>query len=512
MSLDTIRDILDYFEQKQARQDALLIKEDDQYKSLSRNQLTKKVHHLGRILIEMGVAKGDKIGMMAENRLEWPITYLAVTCIGAIIAPISILWESGELEILANNGDLKMIFTSNTYLEKIIPMIDKVPTLQQVITFDPLESPVNKVQYLNLLSENLPDLRLPEFLVSPEDTAEILFVNVTLGVELSHRAIMANVEGIFNTLQLDPLREMGKKSLMLLPFSHLYPSVLGVLMPLLADWTAVTAATARIDRILRIINETKPNYIFLVPLLLERFYTRLNMRLKKGNKTLDMVGMEKLEFLFTAGVKCPEPLIQNVEQLGLNVLEGYGVSEMAPFITFSRNDKYKRGSAGFCLENGELMIHSPNKNGIGEVVARGPNMMKGYYNKPQPTEEITQTGGVYIDADGWLHTGDIGYLDEEGFLFITGRLRNIIVTKGGTNVYPTEIEKRLLENQYIANVKIIMRKDDLYGEYPFALIQAEKKITVELFIHELNSLIQEQIQSFNGKMAAYKIPKGFKLI
>ncbi len=515
MTCHTIRDLLLMAANLRPHQEILRIKEDDLYQKLTCKELAESVRELGNGLLRLGVKKGAKIGIMAENRQEWPIVYLAVTSIGAIITPISILWEKPELEKLANTGHLSFIFTSRIYLDKITAIQPLVPSLQQVICFDTLPTDAAQIPFSQITESGQKSMREGNDLfatlqVNSEDIAEILFVNCTLGVQLSHRAMLANVEGIYNALDINGA--IGKKSLLLLPYSHLYPTVFGILLPLLAPWTTITAATARMDHILRIIKETEPHYIFLVPLLLDRFYTRLSGRLKKGEKTLATLGFEHVEWVFTAGAKCPKDLIVKVNELGLRVLEGYGVSEMAPFITMNTPAKFRPGSVGKPLPNVELMIQYPDGAGNGEVTAQGPNMMTGYYNLAEANEAQKALGRTVIDEKGWLHTGDIGRIDEDGFLHITGRSRNILVSKGGTNIYPVEIEAALLKSPYIAGVMVVARWDEINGEYPYAYIQAERKTTATLSDEELHFHIQETLKGLTGQLAAYKIPRDFKMV
>lgn len=494
----TINELLLSIDEQQFNLDALVVKEGDDYKTLTYGELITAVRALANGLLERGIQKGDKIGIMSENRAEWPVVYLAVTSIGAIIAPISILWEPPELETVAKTGDLKMIFTSPKYLEKINAIIPNVPTLKQVICFhSPLYRELEQTQ------GSFPAVR-----VEPGDIAEILFVSGKMGVMLSHGAIMSNAHGLFQTIGFSP--EPGKKLMMSIPFSHLYPTVFGILLPLMGRWTAVTSAEANMARILRMIKETRPHYIVLVPLILERFYNRLQGRIKKKNLTLENVGLDDLECIFVAGVKCPEELITNVETLGLPVLEGYGVSEMAPFITINTLPRRRTGSAGLALSNVELKIHQPDAEGNGEVIARGPNMMSGYYKMPEIQPEMAHEGGTYINPEGWLHTGDIGRIDKDGFLFITGRLRNIIVSKGGTNIYSREIENKLSENPYIAEVRIVAKQDDINGEYPYAYIRPTPGLLEKP--RDLDHIIQDQLNALSGKIAAYKIPRAFEII
>ncbi|MCP4215564.1 MAG: acyl--CoA ligase [bacterium] len=502
---------------------ALLLKDGDSYSEISYKQQLEAVETLARCFIALGIRKGDKIGIMSENRAEYHTVYLAVTCIGAVIVPVSILWEPPELIAVAQNSDMRLIFASQNYIGKIAQMQPKVPHLEQVVCFEPLQEFQKETyhyypQFLEKWSTDVVS-RIDVFShvsVQPDDIAEILFVSYKLGVLLSHRALISNVEGLFRAL--DGGKEAGKKLMMIIPYSHLYPSVFAVLLSMRAGWSVLPTATARMDHILKMVKETRPNYIALVPLLLERMHMRLEGRIKRKNRSLEDLGLQDLDAVFVAGVKCPEDLIAQVEDLGLIVLEGYGLSEMAPFISMGTVQRHRCGSVGPALPNVELKIANPDAGGNGEILARGDNTMSGYYKLPA-CEEGTVPGSVFIDAEGWLHSGDIGRVDDDGFLYITGRSRNIIVSKGGTNIYPSDIEERLLESPLIKKVKVVPRWDEVNGQHPFALITIEKDalqvkdpLTGNVITRNPAEAVKEEINNFMGKLAAYKIPKNFEII
>lgn len=522
MRFRTINDLLKHAEAGRPENDALTIKEEDTYKTLSYKELSRSVHQLGNGLTALGIKKGDKVALMAENRAEWAIVYLAVTTIGAVIIPVSILWEPPELATLFNKGDVRFVFTSGKYIDKIDAAVPNVSPVEQVVCFDcPPGHGEKSTGFAALLESGEQMLsdrvdHVSDAVIEPGDIAEILFVSSTMGVMLSHGAIVSNVAGLFGTLKFE--EATGKKMMMIIPFSHLYPTVFGILLPLMARWTSVTCAFARMDHILRMVKETSPHFIVLVPLLLDRMYTRLKGRLKK--KTTDMLGLGQLESIFVAGAKCPEDLIAGVQDLGFTVLEGYGVSEMAPFITMSTLEHHCPGSVGKPLCNVKIKLLDKDKQGNGEILARGPNMMSGYYryNEDEAGKGGEETygpgaakseGRIYIDQDGWLHTGDIGRLDEDGFLYITGRSRNIVVNKGGTNIYAKDIENVLLESPLISGVKAVPGWNDVTGEYPYVFICAKRG---NLTDRELDEAIKKELEELSGKIAAYKIPKAFKIV
>lgn len=514
MKIKTIRELINKIDTNFFNNDAIIIEKDKNISYLKYYNVLLEINKLSYILINKGIQKGDRIGLMSENRKEWIITYLAITNIGAIITPISIFWEQEEIKELYLNADFKMLFTSVIYIKKILKVKNIINNTSNVICFDNynISNKNNDIliykTIINSIKEDNKEIKstLDKINIKPEDTAEILFVSSKLGVELSHSSILSNVYSIKETLYPNINKE--KKLMTIFPFSHLYPTVFGILLPFLMGWSIITTDTGRMDRIIKIIKEIKPNYILMVPLLLERFLNRLKIKLNKNS--FNSLGLQNIEFIFVAGVKCPEDLIDKVQKTGLTVLEGYGVSEMSPFLTLNTKNANKTGSVGKPLKNVKIKIDNPKEN-IGEVLAKGPNMMKGYLNLILTEENFKEYGALFIDDNGWIHTGDKGYIDEDGFLYIIGRSRNILVTKGGTNIYPKEIEDKLIKSPYINNVRIVSRFDDFNGDYPFAEIVLNEKKCSNITKNKLESLIQEEIEKLSGKIASYKIPKSFQI-
>ncbi len=517
MPINTIRDLVKQAEDYPQSINAFILKDELNDCQISYANLLKSVYKLASSLLNYGIKKGEKIGIMAENRVEWTVVYLSVTSLGGIIVPISILWEPPEIDNVLKNSGMRLIFTSSRYLEKINKAYNEDSLLEEIITFDETDTDTNYnctvLSYSSLMASNLEIKEIDSHIfdsieLAPSDTVEILFVSTSIGVELSHHALISNMKGILDTFDLSSEQGgMGKKMLMIIPFSHLYPTVFGILMVLMANWTLVTTSAARMDFILRIIKGEEPDYIILVPLLLERMVNRLEARLKKRSGGLAEIGFGNTKFIFTAGVKCPENTIVKMEDMGIPVLEGYGLSEMAPFISVSSPAFHRPGSAGIRLVNVEVKIDAEDEMGVGEILARGPNLMSGYFGLTKNPADLTDKGYVFMDKDGWLHTGDLGLIDKDGFLYIKGRKRDIIVTRGGTNIYPREIEQKLMECPYIKQVKIIKKYDEVFGEAPFAIIYAENIEGVDI-----EKAIGLELENLGGKIASYKLPKGFELI
>ncbi|TYB32223.1 MAG: long-chain fatty acid--CoA ligase [Candidatus Mcinerneyibacterium aminivorans] len=198
--------------------------------------------------------------------------------------------------------------------------------------------------------------------------------------------------------------------------------------------------------------------------------------------------------------------------LGINVYEGYGLTETSPVVATGNPVHHKVGSVGLPLVNVDVKIENPDEEGNGEVLVKGESVMKGYYKLPEKTEEV-------LDDEGWFHTGDIGYIDDEGYLFITGRLKNVIVNKSGKNIYPEEIENKILKSEYVDEVVVISQKDEDKNEYPYAVIHPNMEAISSLETEKNKTYSNEDIKNLIGKEMAkaieklpyYKKPSGFEI-
>ncbi len=465
MKFHTIKEMVENFDREKFHLNAFNIKEENSYHSITYGDLQDNIKALGNGLRKMGIKKGDKIGLLSENRVQWPIVYFAVTSIEAIIVPIDIFLENRELEILTSFSDLRMVFTSNRFIEKIAGLKFLLKTPVQVVCFDEIKelyketakkaakkgdkrAGINKKNF----NEKIKSIEAGELeketafagyrfihfdsilrigkqlfqngrdeygpiAVDPEDIAEIIFESCKIGVELSHNAIM-HAYNMLKTLELP--RNGQARWLTVIPFTRVFPTMLGIFVPMLAYHTSVSITTSKMEIIFQTIKETGATYITLVPVLLEKFYKQVKKSLLKGIPFEEM-GLNSLKCIFVGGAPCPLDVIEGVEELGIQVLNVYGLCEMPPALTMNTFANNKPGSVGIPLEHVRVKIDNPDAMGNGEVLAKGTSLLKGYYKSAGKADESNNGGRVHIDDKGWLHTGDIGRIDDDGFLFLTGR-------------------------------------------------------------------------------------------
>jgi long-chain acyl-CoA synthetase len=359
----------------------------------------------------------------------------------------------------------------------------------------------------------------------PEDRAVILYTSGTTGrskgAMLSHHNIVSNIQAASQRFQLDS----SIQTLSFLPINHVFEQVCGVLLPLSLGGQVSFAQS--IKKLGDNLNEIKPTFLIGVPavyrLLLDRIMRNINSKnlsrfLYKYPLTRNIVAKKVRQSLgerttFVSGGAALDPAIaEGFHNLGLNLLQGYGITETSPIISAESPFKSKPGTTGEVLDGIEVSIDNPNSDGDGEIKVKGPNVMLGYYNNDIATAEALN--------DGWYRTGDLGHIDGDNMLSICGRVKNLIVTPNGKNVYPEEIENQLLKSPYIAEVMVYGHKVGATAEEVYAVIfpdeetlfalnkeQEDKPISAE----EIEALIRKEVLTWSKELADYKRVKKFTL-
>ena len=383
------------------------------------------------------------------------------------------------------------------------------------------------------LDENdlVPDRTFLDAEIDPDALAVILFTSGTTGnpkgVMLSHRNITSNIMDVCRICQV----YQTDKTLSLLPIHHTYECTLGMLLVLYRG--ASTAFCEGFKYISQNMKEAQNTFIIVVPRVLELVYDRIQKgiekqgkektfrRAMKVNKALRKVGINlsrtifksvidglggKLRVVITGAAALNPKIFRAFEDFGVMVLQGYGMTECTPLISgtpgSAPDERYRKaGSVGATVDKGEIKIINKDENGIGEVLFRGPNVMLGYYNMPEETAKT-------IDPDGFMHTGDLGFVDKQGWLYLTGRAKNVIVTKTGENVYPEEIEDEIRTAPAIEECMVFPYNDHGEETVGIQILPAMENITEELghepSEQELNSYFKELVTDFNQSLAVFK--------
>jgi long-chain acyl-CoA synthetase len=512
MEIFTIRQMLDQSVEKFRDSVAFQIKQDDEYRKVKFSQTSDLIKKLRQALVDLGVGKGDRVALISENRPEWPISYLAITSLGAIVVPLDAMLNKEEVLPLLNDSGAKAIILSQKYQDYIqdLELAGKNILMEE---FDELAG---------VTSEALPSLDL-------DDPASIVYTSGTTGIPkgvvLTHKNIMSNVISVASLFDLGPKDNF----LSVLPLYHTFETTAGFLGPFYKGCTITYAESLKSYNILKNMQETGVTIMCGVPLLYQLFYDGIlrEVEEKKKDKAFSLlfkissfvkrvIGVNigkklfsivhkkfggKIRFFVSGGSALDVDIALNFDRMGFTILQGYGLTESAPILTCCTLQENKIGSVGKPIPGVEIRISGGNA--MGEILAFGPNIMKGYYKRKELSSRIV--------VNGWLHTGDVGYLDEEGYLFITGRSKDVIVTGSGVNVYPEEVEIVLNKSPLIKESCVIGAKVESGVRKGTEEVMALIVPNMEYFnkigqVDEkfINKAISDEIANLNNKMAEFK--------
>ena len=473
-----------------ARPDAMRYKQMRTWMTLSHADVEQRVTRLAAALRQMGVGPGDRVALLSENRPEWAIVDYAVLGIGAADVPVYPTLPANQIAYILRDAGTKVIFASTPeQLAKIREIRDEVPGLERVIAFDDpgdrtgvsLLSDVYEEGRRAIEAGQVEDFREAATRVGRDDVATLIYTSGTTGnpkgVMLTHFNIASNVAACqqHGVLRANP----GEVALSFLPLSHIFERTADYFY---WDQGVSIAYAESIEKVADNMGEVRPHLMVAVPRLYDKIYAKvmgatgvkkkLVMWAKGVGETIAegrLAGREPTGVLAFQGrladklvfsklrartgdrihtfISGGAPLSAEVAKFffaaGLPVYEGYGLTETSPVISTNRPGAVRLGSIGIPVPGVEARIGE-----TGEILARGPNIMKGYWNNPEATAEV-------IDPDGWFHTGDIGEFDADGFLRITDRIKNLLVTAGGKNIAPQPIENQVATSPYISQVVML---------------------------------------------------------
>lgn len=531
--IEDLKDMLDKTANKNSTKIAFKVK-DSNGKIINKTYIDFKndVQNLATKLMQMGM-QNQRIAVMGKNSYFWAISYLAATIIG-IVVPIDKEASKENVKEFLNVSNAKAIIADNKYLNEIFEIKSKLKNEVLLIDIQ------NTSQYTNLSDLITEGKKIIEngnkdyenIKINPDEMKILLFTSGTTGnskaVMLSHKNICSNIISIASIVKVDN----STKVLSILPLHHTYECTIGYLLVIYGGGTICYCDGLRY--ITKNIQEYQPTFILCVPLLLENVYKKVIKTLKSSlpekytkdeSKIIDnlpfyLKGIVKRKvkkslggkiktFIVGAAAIKPE-LVETFFKLGIKVLQGYGLTECSPLVAGNNDFYYKAASCGMPIPNVEYKIDNPNDEGIGEIIVKGQNIMLGYYGNEEATKKVL--------VDGWFHTGDLGYIDNEEFLYISGRSKNMILTKNGENIYPEEIENILNDDDLIEESLVIGTsngKDDVQVKAKiFPNIEAIKeylgnKIPTK---EEISKILNEAVKKANEKLPNFKHIKSFKIM
>jgi len=476
ISLNTvsITDIMEAINKNYGDITALQIKEKDgSFRKISYIELGRRTVDVSSNLIKLGIVKDDKIAIYSENRPEWPVVFFGIVCAAATVVPLDVKLSEAEVQFILSNSQAKCVFVSEKHLGVIDKIRQSLSELKYVIVMDDSQrQDVIKLKDLKLISEENKNRSIRE-----EDTALIIYTSGTTGsakgVELTFRNLMFQVRSLSEIIEY----KTGEQFLSILPLNHTLELTGGLLAPLYAGACITYCDSLKSTRILSLMQETHTRMMVCVPLVLKMLHDGIidkvvKMPAYKQRLFNALLSLSKklLRFNFRLGrllfwnvhqqfgavlfgfVSGGAPLNVDVEinfnALGFRILQGYGLTETAPVIAVNTYEYNRFGSVGKPLPGTEVKILKENESSKdGEILTRGNHVMKGYFQSPEKTAEVIK--------DGWFHTGDLGYFDEDGFLYISGRIRNLIVLGAGKKVFPEEVEEVISKSPFVKEICVL---------------------------------------------------------
>ena len=500
--------------------------------SITYEEFKNDVVHLGTDFIKRGFLN-KRIAVIGKNSYKWCVSYMAASIVG-IVVPIDKELHCDDVinfmnvsEAVCILGDLKNLtsikenFTKLNNQETVLVSFDKVDAkTNDILYFDNIKV-IGKDSYLNGFHD------FDDIQINPDELRILLFTSGTTGnakgVCLSQRNICSNILSTYGIVKV----KRSDLFFSVLPLHHTYECTLGFLLPIYSG--ASIAHCEGLRYIAKNMAEFHPSVILCVPLLLEKLHKTI---IRNMNKTLpekyrkenqDENPFDSLPFfikkivktkvkntlggrlrVFIVGAAAANPeILSDFRKLNLNTLQGYGLTECSPLVAGNTDFFQKDDAAGLPIPNVEYKIDSPNAEGIGEIIVKGPNVMLGYYNNPEATANVMK--------DGWFHTGDLGKIDENGYLYITGRCKSVIVTKNGKNIYPEEVEYYLNDNPLISEALVQgIQEDDDDETYVKAQIYPNLEAISEYLKgsvptkEEIKKIISDVVSSVNSKLPNYK--------
>jgi len=450
------------------------------------NEFTNKVANF--LYHELGIRKGDKVSVYLPNMLEYVYLYLGIPRIGAVTGPVNALFKAREVQFVVGHSEAKAIITIPPFMEMVNQIKGELPNLKHIIVIgEPVEGTLN---FWELMDKASPDPSPMIEIDEKEDPAAILYTSGTTGfpkgVLQTHFNIRRNAEMMRDFLKLgDNFRFM-----LILPLFHVNAQVVTVMGPLVIGASCILTPGFSAQTHWETVAKYKASTFSAVP-------TILSILLRMPHENLDL---SSLKFVVCGAAPLPIEVMKEFETtFNCKVVEGYGLTEgtcassVNPLPT-ETEDRRKIGSIGIPLPGNEMKIVDDNGNDVppktkGEIIIQGDNIMKEYFKNPEANAETLK--------QGWLYTGDIGYMDEDGFFYITDRKKDMII-RGGENIYPREIEEVLYSHPDVSLATVIGVRDDVYGELPkaFVVLKEGKSVTED-----------EMIEYCKAHLANFKIPK-----
>lgn len=486
---------------------------DGSWKTMTYGEFLSLSNSIASFIENLGLNRNDRIAIVSENRPEWCASYMAIVMCAGIAVPVDIQLSSEEIKNLLLDSETKIVFYSSKTETKVLKAIEGSSI--KGINFDAPELRIHKSNHRLVHS------------VSPDDVASIIYTSGTTGkpkgVMLTHRNFCSDAEVVIRA----NIISHSDNVLSILPLHHTYPFMCSFLVPVFTGATVTFAPGLKSADIINAIKDNRVTVVVAVPRLLEMIRNgiisnikqkgmishiilwiiqacgimRENLNINAGKIIFRSIhnNFPELRFFASGGARLEPSIMRDLEAMGFTILEGYGLTETSPVITFNPAKKRKTGSVGKPLPGVEIKI-----NEHGEIMVKGPMVMKGYYKNQVATQEAIQ--------NGWLLTGDTGFIDKEGYLFITGRKKEVIVLSSGKNIYPEYVEKLYSSIGLIKEICVIGMEREGTIDSLHAVIVPDTEYAKKSLIGNISEALKWQIANVSMRIPEYMRIKGFTLI
>ncbi len=498
---------------------------------LTYSELLHSVLKFGSALKNLGIEERSHIAIIGENRVQWAISYFTCMAFNYVAVPIDRnLTENDIFNIVHESESVAIIFASS-YSEIFNESHTSLKRLENYICMDSGELRSHYLSMKKLIddADEFPKEKLPK--INPNALAEIIYTSGSLGrakgVMLSQGNLAANIVAMTSMLKIYP----EDKFLSVLPMHHTYECTCGMLTPVFCG--ASVHYARNLKTIVDDLNRVKATMLLAVPLLFDKMFKRIaktisddkvksklvpklvtltNLAEKVGIKEIKKKIFSELHDkfggsirIFIAGGAAPDPQVaEGLRGFGFNFIQGYGLTETSPILALNQLDNFKDYAAGLPMPNAEITIDSPDEDGVGEIFAKGSSVMLGYFKNEEATKEAFK--------DGWFRTGDLGKFDEDGFLIISGRKKNVIISKSGKNVFPEEIEDILNRSEFILESIVYGKEDQKQDEIIAVKIVPDSEAFIEYSENKgvkiddvlIKEKISKEIEITNKQLPAFK--------
>ena len=526
------------------RNSTAILYRTDSKKDFTRWSYTKfceECRRIARGLYAAGLVKGDRVCLWAENRPEWMTTWLGTAIAGMVIVPVDFLASEKECANILEITGAKAFFHSNRKQEFADSLASKGISVPVRVNLSS-EGPLSYNAFGSDTAGSAAEEKLNTAAINPDDPISIVFTSGTTGfakgVTLSHKNLLSNANAAIIQLRAVP----ADVFINVLPLHHTYPTICSFVCPIAAGASIIIVEKLVGSVVIDDIRDGKGSFLIAVPLLYDKVMAAIDKGYRKLPKIAQAIlnvfrkialaeanhgriGFGRLVFKFVrkrAGLASIRIMVAGggplnpktadfFDSFGFNMVHGYGMSENSPLVSVNTPWHKRNISVGLPVKYTTVKINDPNEDGVGEIFVKSPSVMIGYYNNPEATAEV-------ITPDGWLMTGDLGYTDKDGFLYINGRQKNLVVSSGGKNIYPEEIEAHFNQSSLVAEILIVGRKEKEFGgeqiyavvvpNYENLKLDHPGKENDDGFIR---ALVKKEIEQVNRGLVGYKKITDFTL-